>query len=198
MLAQRPRPRADPPAVLRGARRGQGALRVGVRQAAPLHPDPARTRSARCSASAHVAARGGRPHREARTTSSSPTRFILPRPLLRAITSAEPCVLLIDEIDKSDTEFEAFLLEVLSRLPGERARARARSAARAHPARRPHQQQRARDVGRAQAPLPASLHRLPRQRRRSSRSSSSRCPGSRERLAARGGRRSSSASASSI
>src|SRR6266404_903803 len=39
-------------------------------------------------------------------------RFILPRPLLRAISSAEPCVLLIDEIDKSDTEFEAFLLEV--------------------------------------------------------------------------------------
>jgi MoxR-like ATPase len=41
-------------------------------------------------------------------------RFILPRPLLRAISSAEPSVLLIDEIDKSDTEFEAFLLEVLS------------------------------------------------------------------------------------
>jgi MoxR-like ATPase len=41
-------------------------------------------------------------------------RFILPRPLLRAIRSEEPCVLLIDEIDKSDTEFEAFLLEVLS------------------------------------------------------------------------------------
>src|SRR5436853_2945979 len=41
-------------------------------------------------------------------------RFILPRPLLRAISSDEPCVLLIDEIDKSDTEFEAFLLEVLS------------------------------------------------------------------------------------
>jgi MoxR-like ATPase len=41
-------------------------------------------------------------------------RFILPRPLLRAITSEQPCVLLIDEIDKSDTEFEAFLLEVLS------------------------------------------------------------------------------------
>src|SRR5215813_8084152 len=40
--------------------------------------------------------------------------FLLPRPLLRAITSAEPCVLLVDEIDKSDTEFEAFLLEVLS------------------------------------------------------------------------------------
>jgi MoxR-like ATPase len=41
-------------------------------------------------------------------------RFILPRPLLRAITTESPCVLLIDEIDKSDTEFEAFLLEVLS------------------------------------------------------------------------------------
>jgi MoxR-like ATPase len=41
-------------------------------------------------------------------------RFILPRPLLRSITSAERCVLLIDEIDKSDSEFEAFLLEVLS------------------------------------------------------------------------------------
>src|SRR5690349_4469304 len=41
-------------------------------------------------------------------------RFLLPRPLLRAITSPEPAVLLIDEIDKSDTEFEAFLLEILS------------------------------------------------------------------------------------
>src|SRR5436190_9674656 len=41
-------------------------------------------------------------------------RFIVPRPLLRAITSPAPVVLLIDEIDKADTEFEAFLLEVLS------------------------------------------------------------------------------------
>jgi MoxR-like ATPase len=41
-------------------------------------------------------------------------QFILPRPLLRAITSEHPVVLLIDEIDKSDTEFEAFLLEMLS------------------------------------------------------------------------------------
>ncbi len=41
-------------------------------------------------------------------------RFILPRPLLRAITSDEPVVLLVDEIDKSDSEFEAFLLEILS------------------------------------------------------------------------------------
>jgi MoxR-like ATPase len=41
-------------------------------------------------------------------------RFLLPRPLLKAISSPEPVVLLIDEIDKSDPEFEAFLLEVLS------------------------------------------------------------------------------------
>ena len=41
-------------------------------------------------------------------------RFLLPRPLLRAITDDHPTVLLIDEIDKADAEFEAFLLEVLS------------------------------------------------------------------------------------
>ena len=41
-------------------------------------------------------------------------RFLLPRPLLRALLSEKPVVLLIDEIDKSDAEFEAFLLEVLS------------------------------------------------------------------------------------
>ena len=41
-------------------------------------------------------------------------RFILPRPLLRAISADQQLVLLIDEIDKSDSEFEAFLLEVLS------------------------------------------------------------------------------------
>jgi len=41
-------------------------------------------------------------------------RFIQPRPLLQAISSDEPVVLLVDEVDKSDPEFEAFLLEVLS------------------------------------------------------------------------------------
>ena len=41
-------------------------------------------------------------------------RFIVPRPLLRAITATEPALLLIDEVDKSDPEFEAFLLEILS------------------------------------------------------------------------------------
>ena len=41
-------------------------------------------------------------------------RFIQPRPLLQAISSEEPVILLIDEVDKSDPEFEAFLLEILS------------------------------------------------------------------------------------
>ncbi len=40
--------------------------------------------------------------------------YLLERPLLRALTSKKPVVLLIDEIDKADEEFEAFLLEVLS------------------------------------------------------------------------------------
>ena len=41
-------------------------------------------------------------------------KFLLARPILKAISSSKPTVLLIDEIDKSDSEFEAFLLEVLS------------------------------------------------------------------------------------
>jgi MoxR-like ATPase len=40
--------------------------------------------------------------------------FLLERPLLRAITAPRRVVLLIDEVDKADPEFEAFLLEVLS------------------------------------------------------------------------------------
>ncbi len=40
--------------------------------------------------------------------------FLLSRPLLQAIASPEPVVLLVDEIDKTDQEFEAMLLELLS------------------------------------------------------------------------------------
>ena len=40
--------------------------------------------------------------------------FLLTRPLMRAISSPDPVVLLIDEIDKTDQEFEAMLLELLS------------------------------------------------------------------------------------
>jgi MoxR-like ATPase len=41
-------------------------------------------------------------------------RFLLPRPILRAQMADRPALLLIDEIDKADPEFEAFLLEVLA------------------------------------------------------------------------------------
>jgi len=41
-------------------------------------------------------------------------RFLLPRPVLAAIRSPVPALLLVDEIDKADPEFEAFLLEVLA------------------------------------------------------------------------------------
>lgn len=41
-------------------------------------------------------------------------RFIQHRPLLQAISSEKPVVLLVDEVDKADPEFEAFLLEILS------------------------------------------------------------------------------------
>jgi MoxR-like ATPase len=40
--------------------------------------------------------------------------FLLPRPLMTAIAATDPVVLLIDEIDKTDQEFEAMLLELLS------------------------------------------------------------------------------------
>jgi len=40
--------------------------------------------------------------------------FLLERPLLEAVRAGDQCVLLIDEIDRADDEFEAFLLELLS------------------------------------------------------------------------------------
>ena len=41
-------------------------------------------------------------------------RFLIERPLLKAVKAGNRCILLIDEVDRSDDEFEAFLLEVLS------------------------------------------------------------------------------------
>ncbi len=40
--------------------------------------------------------------------------YLLERPLLKAISSPQPCILLIDEIDRADEAFEAFLLEMLA------------------------------------------------------------------------------------
>lgn len=51
--------------------------------------------------------------REAKDDIFTP-EFLLRRPLLEALDSKEPVVLLIDEVDKSDEEFESFLLEILS------------------------------------------------------------------------------------
>ena len=49
-----------------------------------------------------------------RSTSCSGPKFLLERPLLEAVRAGDRAVLLIDEIDRADDEFEAFLLEVLS------------------------------------------------------------------------------------
>ncbi|MHB1418796.1 MAG: AAA family ATPase [Bacillota bacterium] len=56
---------------------------------------------------------GNRPWREIRENVYS-EEFLLPRPLLQALLSEKPVILLIDELDKSDEEFESFLLEALS------------------------------------------------------------------------------------
>ena len=50
------------------------------------------------------------------TSSLFSDNYLLERPLLRSIRSEEPVVLLIDEIDKADEEFEAFLLELLAEM----------------------------------------------------------------------------------
>ena len=52
--------------------------------------------------------------KEALTKSLFSDEYLLERPLLQSIRSEKPVVLLIDEIDKADEEFEAFLLELLS------------------------------------------------------------------------------------
>ena len=52
--------------------------------------------------------------KDALTRSLFSDEYLLERPLLHSIRSEKPVVLLIDEIDKADEEFEAFLLELLS------------------------------------------------------------------------------------
>ena len=93
------RPPADPAAVLRGHRHQPGALRVGLRPADAADPGAVRAvaattrpRSTRCS---------GR-------SSCSSGRCS------RRCAPATGAVLLIDEVDRADDEFEAFLLELLS------------------------------------------------------------------------------------
>ena len=54
--------------------------------------------------------------RDVLTKSLFSDEYLLERPLLKSIRSERPVVLLIDEIDKADEEFEAFLLELLSEM----------------------------------------------------------------------------------
>lgn len=58
----------------------------------------------------------GREDRDVLTKSLFSDEYLLARPLLKSICSEKPVVLLIDEIDKADEEFEAFLLELLSEM----------------------------------------------------------------------------------
>ena len=100
--------------------------------------------------------------------------MLIERPLLQALTQARSPVLLIDELDRADEPFDAFLLEVLAEnqltIPelGTVKAARRRGADRRH-----HQQPHARDPRRAEAPLPLSLGRLSRRSSASSRSCAS-------------------------
>src|SRR5579871_3889875 len=83
--------------------------------------------------------------------------FVEPRPLLQALEQPHGCVLLIDEIDKSDAEFESLLLEILSDFQVSIPELGTIAADGD-----PHLQQRAQSRRRAEAALPASAHRLPR------------------------------------
>ena len=97
-VADGDRRRADPAAVLRGARRGPRAVRVELQEAAAAHPGE----------------QGRRQRGTRSTTTSSPRSSCSSRPLLTAIRRDDPTVLLIDETDKADVEVEGLLLEVLS------------------------------------------------------------------------------------
>ena len=99
-----------------------------------------------------------------RGLASTTERFLLARPILRALQSPR-AVLLVDEIDRADDEFEAFLLEVLTEhavtIP-ELGEVRGRRPA----GRRAHLEPHPRGARRAQAPLPLPLARPPGRRAR--------------------------------
>ena len=86
-------------------------------------------------------------------------RYLLKRPLLDSITREHPVVLLIDEIDRADEAFEAYLLELLSDFqtlyPGT-----GHHKGPLAPLGRAHQQRHPRAIGRAAQTLPLSLRRI--------------------------------------
>ena len=106
--------------------------------------------------------------------------FLMARPLLTAISVEEPVVLLIDEIDKTDQEFEAMLLEVLSDFQISIPELGVVEAT-TQPARAAHLQQHPRADRGAEAPLPVPVARLSRTPSASSRSCGCTCPSCRRR-----------------
>ena len=189
-LRRRPQPRdgavpvaAAGPAAVPGGRGGRGQDRGGegagaharaathpaavLRGARPRpRPPTSGTTPGRCSRSAS-------PRRPTSWTASGieqdlfSERFLVKRPLLQALEPdpAGPPVLLIDEIDRTDEPFEAFLLEVLSdfqvTIPEIGHRPRRRAAPRGH-----HLEPHPRDPRRVEAALLLRLDRLPRRRAR--------------------------------
>ena len=92
-------------------------------------------------------------------------KYLLERPLLAAIRRATPPVLLVDEVDRADEEFEAFLLELLSDFQVSDPGARHHQGD-LDPARGAHLERHARTVRRAAPALPLSLCRFSRRRSR--------------------------------
>ena len=92
-------------------------LRLGTDEAGSDHDDSGTSRG-EAAATPDEAGNPSAPNPDARADHLEGVifgrRYLLERPLLRAITREEPPVLLIDEIDRADEGFEAFLLEVLS------------------------------------------------------------------------------------
>ena len=137
------RPRPDPAAVLRGHRRVAGPVRVELLAAADRGARDGRV----ATADAHVEDLFG-------------AEFLVERPLLAAIKAGSRAVLLVDELDRADDEFEAFLLEILSEFAvtiPEVGRIARRDAA----GRDRHVEPHARVARRAEAPVPVPLDRSP-------------------------------------
>ena len=101
--------------------------------------------------------------REQLTKNLYSRQMLIERPLLQALTQERSPVLLIDELDRADEPFDAFLLEVLAenQLDHSRVRHGARSGAADHA---DHQQPHARDPRCAEAALPVPLGRFPQPR----------------------------------
>ena len=131
-----------------------------TRASTPAAPSTTGTTSASSCTSGSPSA----PGRSATAELYAP-EFLVEMPLLKALRNAGTAILLIDEIDRADDAFEAFLLEFLSdfqiSIP-EIGTVRAAAAGGDHPHLQPHP----RAARRAAPPLPLPLDRLPRPRPR--------------------------------